>query len=224
MVRARVPTGTVRGPRGPIASCTVAGNGADGSWLPDEGLTRTTTRALERIVEAYLDRLDAALDGIPERRRRELVADVANRIDISRMDLPIESEAGVRAVLARMGAPEAVAAEELAFHPWSGRRSRLRRGAAAVVALSLVAFGSATAVAYSRGRTPSRATTTVPDVIGRPEGAAEAAIQGAHLRVGQVERLPDNRVATGTVFAIRPGGGSSVHVGAEVTIEVSAGS
>lgn len=202
----------------------MAGERADGSWLPESGFTRTTTRALERIVAGYLDRLDAALAGVPERRRRELLADVTNRIDVALLDLPIESEAGVRAVLARIGKPEVVASEELAFHPWSTRRSRLRRGAAAVVALSLVAFGSATAVAYSRVRSPSGAATTVPDVIGKSQGAAEAAIRGAHLQVGHVERVGRPSVAAGTVFATRPGAGRSVRVGTGVTIDVSAGS
>lgn len=178
------------------------------------------------MVDAYLDRLDAALDGIPDRRRRELVAEVAVRIDTARLELVAESEAGVRAVLAAIGSPEAVAAEEHAFHPWSSRRSRLRRGAAAIVALSLVAAGSATVVASTRGASPSGrgpATATVPDVVGRTESAAAEMLRSVHLAVEQVDEVSDAAVAAGIVAAVRPGSGSVLRRGSRVTIEVSDG-
>lgn len=184
-----------------------------------------TTRTLDGLVDAYLDRLDMALEGIPERRRRELVADIGARIGAARLDLPAESEAGVRAVLASVGPPEQLAAQEHAFHPWSSRRSRLRRGAAAVIALSLVAAGSATVVASSRsGSDGTRGpAATVPDVVGRNEASAASSLRAAHLELGAVERKRDSTSAAGTVVAERPAAGTTTRPGARVTLEISEG-
>lgn len=183
-----------------------------------------TTRTLDGMVDAYLDRLDAALDGIPERRRRQLVSEVGERIDAARLDLPVDSEAGVRAVLASVGSPEEVGAREHAFHPWSSRRSRWRRGAAAVVALSLVAAGSVTVVASTRsGSDGSGAAATVPDVIGRTETVAARMLRAAHLGVGAVERRRDPAAAAGTVVSEHPAVGATAHRGARVTLEISNG-
>lgn len=183
-----------------------------------------TTRTLDGLVDAYLDRLDAALEGIPERRRRELVADVGIRIGAARLELPAQSEAGVRAVLASVGSPEELAAQEHAFHPWSSRRSRLRRGAAAVIALALVAAGSATVVASNRSGSDGThgPTATVPDVVGRNEASAASSLRAAHLQLGAVERRRDP-AAAGTVVAERPAAGSAIQRGARVTLEISEG-
>jgi eukaryotic-like serine/threonine-protein kinase len=181
-----------------------------------------TTRALDGLVDAYLARLDTALDGIPERRRRELVADLGARIDAARLELPADSEAGVRAILASIGPPEDIASDEHAFHPWSGRRSRLRRGAAAIVAISLIAAASATVVESARS-TGVRGSATVPEVIGRSESSAAAAVQDAHLTVGEVQEKEDPSVAAGTVIAVRPVAGTTVRRGSRVVLDVSRG-
>jgi hypothetical protein len=189
--------------------------------LPSVGAVMTT-RVLDGLVDAYLVRLDAALDGVPERRRRELVAEVGARIDAARLELPVESEAGVRAVLRSLGTPEEVAAEEHSFQPWSSRRSRLRRGAAAFVALSLVAWGTFTVVAVTRSAGP-RGLVTVPDLVGRTESSAAAALRDAHLTVGGTQEKQDQSVAAGTVMAERPAAGTTVGRGSKVTLEVSDG-
>lgn len=182
------------------------------------------TRCLDELVDAYLVRLDAALEGIPERRRRELVDEIAARVANARLDLPAESEAGVRAVLAHIGSPEHIAAEEHAFHPWSGRRSRIRRGAAAVIAFSLVAGATMSVIASSRGGSghgPS--DTAVPDVVGLTETAAAEAMEGSHLAVGHSERVADSSVPPGIVAVERPSAGTTVRRGSKVTIEISTG-
>lgn len=180
-----------------------------------------TTRALDSLVDDYLARLDAALEGIPDRRRRELVADVGARIDAARLELPADSEAGVRDILATVGSPDRLAAEEHAFHPWSSRRSRVRRGAAAVIALSLVAAGSATAVASIQSAGRGSATSTVPGVVGRTEAAAAAALERAQILVGEVRAVKDPSVAAGTVVGESPPAGTSVRRGSSVDLEVA---
>jgi PASTA domain len=179
------------------------------------------TRVLDGLVDAYLSRLDAALEGIPERRRRELLADVGARIDGARLELPAESEAGVRAILRSCGDPERLAAEERAFHPWSSRRSRVRRGAAALVALSLVAAGSVTVVAATRS-TGLRGSASVPNLVGRSEAFAAGALRDAHFTVGPIEVVRGS-VASGTVIAEKPAAGATVRRGSRVSLVVSDG-
>ncbi len=184
------------------------------------------TRVLDVIVDGYLDRLDESLIGIPERRRRELVRDVGERIQLARLEMPAESEARVRAVLAALGSPEEIAAEEHSFHPWSARRSRFRRGAAAIIAISLVGAGSVTVVAAT-GRPPRSGDTAVvevPTVIGRSEALAEAELRRADLSVGTIGHVADHSVRVGTVVGERPDAGSAVRRGSGVSLDVATGS
>lgn len=183
-----------------------------------------TTPTLDGLVQRYLTRLDAALEGIPERRRREMVTEVGARIDAARLELPADSEAGVRAILASVGSPEHLAAEEHSFHPWSSRRSRLRRGAAAVIALSLVAAGSVTAIASTRSTGNRAARVSVPDLVGRSEASAVSTLGAAHLAVGAIEEKRSSSVAAGAVVTERPVAGTPVRRGASVTLEISDGS
>jgi uncharacterized membrane protein len=65
-----------------------------------------------RLVETYLNRLNAELADVPRGRRREIVDEIAEHIAEARADLPSpETEADVRTLLERLGDPADIAAE-----------------------------------------------------------------------------------------------------------------
>jgi hypothetical protein len=74
----------------------------------------------DELVEAYVRRLESELADLPADRRAELVDEVRGHIREARAELSAGDEAGVRAVLARLGEPSDIAAEAL---PRLGRGS-----------------------------------------------------------------------------------------------------
>jgi hypothetical protein len=82
-----------------------------------------TRSSSDRLVERYLDDLDRALTGLGASRRREVVEEVSGHIAEGRVLLGSDDEAGVRALLDRVGEPEAIAAEAGATQAstWSRR-------------------------------------------------------------------------------------------------------
>lgn len=71
----------------------------------------TTLRGGDKLVDAYLARLGRALRTLPASRRRQIVEEVASHIADGRALLDEESESSIRALLDRVGEPEAIAAE-----------------------------------------------------------------------------------------------------------------
>ena len=67
------------------------------------------------------------------------------------------------------------------------------------------------------------AMVSVPDVVGQPQVAAEAAITGAGLSVGEVTRQSSDPVPVDTVISQDPASGSSVATGAAIALAVSSG-
>lgn len=63
------------------------------------------------LVEGYLKQLDHQLRGLPSNRRRELLDELREHITQARAALEPETEAGIRAVLQRLGDPAEIAAE-----------------------------------------------------------------------------------------------------------------
>jgi uncharacterized membrane protein len=76
-------------------------------------LTRggSMTSEVEGLIEGYLRDLEAGLEGLAPKRRRQVLDEVGQRIARARADLDGETEAAVRAVLRRIGEPADVAAE-----------------------------------------------------------------------------------------------------------------
>lgn len=74
-------------------------------------------RPVDELVDRYLARLKARLRDLPASQRRQILQDVADHIAAARRDLDPGDEAGVRAVLERLGDPEAIAAEAGARPP-----------------------------------------------------------------------------------------------------------
>jgi hypothetical protein len=66
---------------------------------------------LDSIVDDYLEQLDRELRGLSRGQRREVVAEVAEHIETARAEEPVESEAELRRLLDRVGAPEEIGAE-----------------------------------------------------------------------------------------------------------------
>lgn len=71
----------------------------------------TTPDSSDQLVFGYLDAAERALTGVPEDRRRELLRDLSDHIAAERAALDPPTEAGVRAILDRLGDPATVAAE-----------------------------------------------------------------------------------------------------------------
>jgi uncharacterized membrane protein len=69
------------------------------------------TTAADRLVDDYLQRLDAELGDLPRARRRELVGEIAEHIAEARSVLPREGEAEIRTLLDQVGDPADIAAE-----------------------------------------------------------------------------------------------------------------
>ncbi len=82
-----------------------------------------------------------------------------------------------------------------------------------------VAPGSAVDLAVSKGPQP----TTVPNVVGMAEEAAESVLAGADLIAGVITRQYDDIVAAGAVVSQTPSLGEVVPVGSPVALTVSLG-
>ena len=68
---------------------------------------------------------------------------------------------------------------------------------------------------------PKKKKCIVPGVVGKPLGAAKAALKGAHCGVGAVTIKASKKVAKGHVISSRPGGGSKHPAGTRVNLTVS---
>jgi uncharacterized membrane protein len=69
------------------------------------------TTNVDSLVENYLKDLDEQLRGFPGSRRREILDEVREHIAAARADLDLQTEAGIRTVLERLGEPAEIAAE-----------------------------------------------------------------------------------------------------------------
>ena len=65
----------------------------------------------DRMVGEYLDAVRRATVDLPPDRRDDLLADLSEHIATARAELAPETEAGVREILERLGAPASIAAE-----------------------------------------------------------------------------------------------------------------
>jgi hypothetical protein len=63
----------------------------------------------------------------------------------------------------------------------------------------------------------------VPALVGSKQSEAEAALQGAGLKLGAVTRVPNAQAAAGNVVSTSPAAGESVDASSEVKLEVSSG-
>jgi len=86
---------------------------------------------------------------------------------------------------------------------------------------SKAAAGSEVLISVSLGKEPA-GTVAVPDVMGMSEADAVAAVEGAGLVI-QVEQLPSDSVAAGSVGYQFPAAGTQVAPGSEVLVAVSTG-
>jgi beta-lactam-binding protein with PASTA domain/predicted Ser/Thr protein kinase len=82
---------------------------------------------------------------------------------------------------------------------------------------TVVQVGSPVTVFVSSGPAPVH----VPDVTGRTQSAAEAALTGVGLAVGTVTRQPSSTQTAGDVISQSPSGGSSVSTGSNVDLTVA---
>jgi hypothetical protein len=69
------------------------------------------TTEVDALVLRYLQELEAELHDLPANRRRELLDEVGEHVAAARAELDPETEAGVRAMLERLGDPADIAAE-----------------------------------------------------------------------------------------------------------------
>ena len=83
--------------------------------------SRQSAGQADKLVQRYLEQLDAALQGVDASRREEILADVHEHIEQGRDGLDTDDPAGVRTLLDRVGAPAVIAAEAGAPSPDSRR-------------------------------------------------------------------------------------------------------
>jgi uncharacterized membrane protein len=95
------------------------------------------TSKADDLVNDYLKRLSRELSDLPKARRRELMDEIEGHIVEARADLEAESEADIRNLLARLGDPATIAAEE---HTRSGTTPR-RAGPVEIFALTGLLIG-----------------------------------------------------------------------------------
>jgi beta-lactam-binding protein with PASTA domain/predicted Ser/Thr protein kinase len=104
------------------------------------------------------------------------------------------------------------------------RRRRKIIAIVAVLAVLLLGGAIAAAVALSGGEPkPTPTNVNVPALQNLDQAAAEQAITGAGLKVGDVSQAPSTTVAQGKVISSDPAGGASVAKGSTVKLVVSAG-
>jgi uncharacterized membrane protein len=72
---------------------------------------------LDRLVEDYLAAVAAACAGLPAVRREELIRDLREHITVARSGLREPTEADIRAILDRLGEPDAIASEARVGEP-----------------------------------------------------------------------------------------------------------
>jgi hypothetical protein len=91
----------------------------------------------DRLVDAYLKRLERELADLPRGRRRELVGEIADHIAEARAALPHEGEAEIRTLLDQVGDPADIADEARERFEVRPRR----RGVTEIVTLILLLVG-----------------------------------------------------------------------------------
>jgi hypothetical protein len=69
------------------------------------------TPIADTLVDRYLRDLDAELQGLPASQRQEILDEVGEHVAAARAAMGADTEAGVRAVLERLGDPADIAAE-----------------------------------------------------------------------------------------------------------------
>lgn len=196
-----------------------------------------STPALDDIVREYLLQLDAALRGIPERRRQQLVDEVRSHIAEGRALLEDPTEADIRTLLERLGPPEEIADETLTMDRPAKAPPRRRLWMPVGVAAVLAAVGLAVGltVALSGGtsgrpavRPPTPTTTTItsavvlPTLKGDSASTAAATLTAVGLR-SVVQHAPSTVAPQGAVVAQAPAAGAKVVLGSTVTLTVSSG-
>jgi hypothetical protein len=83
--------------------------------------SRQSAGEADKLVQHYMAQLDAALQGVDDARRQEILANVQEHIEQGRDGLDTDDAADVRTLLARVGDPAAIAAEAGAPSPDSRR-------------------------------------------------------------------------------------------------------
>jgi hypothetical protein len=83
--------------------------------------SRQSASEADKLVRRYLAQLDAALRGVDASRRQEIRAEVHRHIEQGRTGLDRDDVASVRALLSRVGDPDAIAAKAGALPPASRR-------------------------------------------------------------------------------------------------------
>jgi uncharacterized membrane protein len=97
------------------------------------------TVASNPLIQNYLDRLERALRGATEDRRREILQEINDHIHESLAEQNSISDSEILSVLERLGSPEEIAAE--AREPLAKSTSRPRIGALEVIAIVLLLLG-----------------------------------------------------------------------------------
>lgn len=125
-----------------------------------------------RLIADYLRRVEVALGGVPAAQRREILDDLQAHIDEALSGTPTPSDADVRNVLDRLGAPEELA-RDARERLGMVSEERVRAGGAgpleiAAVVLTVIFFPVGILLAWmsDRWRTRDKVIATVVPIVG----------------------------------------------------------
>jgi hypothetical protein len=190
---------------------------------------------VDALCAEYLKRLDTTLSDHATPQRELILEQITEHLIDARGELVVQSEAGVRSILERLGRPEDIAAAaaigedtvEPARSQWFQQRNRIQIISAVVV---IAALGLTVGLLASKGSTSPRSATaithpttstghnagktvTVPVVVGQSIAQATAGLKATGLSVIGIAGDP-----VGLVVSQEPAGGSIVAPGSAITL------
>ena len=92
-----------------------------------------STDPLDRLVEDYLTEVARATAALPAGRREDLIADLREHVAVARAELDPPTQAGIRAILDRLGEPAAIAEEARLGEPVSAASTSASPHAATIL-------------------------------------------------------------------------------------------
>jgi PASTA domain len=145
----------------------------------------------DALCEDYLRRLTAALSEVPTRDRDLILTQIRDHLAEARAALPVQSDAGIRQILRRLGPPEEIAQAAQAEVEAPRAAKRKLRGLEALAAVfALVALGLGIAAltgAFANNQAPRApsalpAHVAVPNVLGLDRAEAAAVLSATGFR------------------------------------------
>jgi hypothetical protein len=95
---------------------------------------------MNKLLRSYFQNLDVALARLPRARRQQLIAEIRQHVDDAVAEQRPDSESGLRDLLARVGAPEDIAAAAMEEDP-TAPKGRMHDGLLVAIVVVLLVGG-----------------------------------------------------------------------------------